>query len=99
LQGFILSISQVIQDNVTQLIFQGRLSDGMRFHWTVTRPSLVFFIDRDKNLALPGAFRKSLELRNLRGNPVDVLYFNTSSEFGRTSTNSLSFSPYFKISV
>ena len=83
MQGFILSNSQIIRDKVTQLMFQGRLSDGRRFHWTVTRPGLVFFIDRDKNLVPPGAFRKSLDLRNLRGKPVDALYFHTTSELIR----------------
>ena len=49
-QGFILSNSQIIRNNVTQLVFQGRLSDGKRFHWTVTRPGLVFFINRDQDI-------------------------------------------------
>jgi hypothetical protein len=74
-QGFILSSSQIIRQNVTQLIFQGRLSDGKRFHWTVTRPGLVFFIDRDQDWLPPGAFRKNVELKSLRGKPVDALYF------------------------
>jgi DNA polymerase-2 len=82
-QGFILSNSQIIRNNVTQLVFQGRLSDGRRFHWTVTRPGLVFFIDHNKNWAPPGAFRKSVELRSLRGQPVDALYFQTTSELTR----------------
>lgn len=82
-QGFILSNSQIIRNNVTQLVFQGRLSDGKRFHWTVTRPGLVFFIDRDKDWAPPGMFRKSVELRSLRGNPVEALYFQTTSELTR----------------
>ena len=82
-QGFILSSSQNIRNNVTQLIFQGRLSDGKRFHWTVTRPGLVFFISRDKDWAPPGMFRKSVELRSLRGQPVDALYFQTTSELTR----------------
>jgi len=82
-QGFILSNSQIIRNNVTQLVFQGRLSDGKRFHWTVTCPGLVFFIDRDKDWALPGMFRKSVELRSLRGNPVDALYFQTTLELTR----------------
>ena len=82
-QGFILSNSQVIRKNATQLIFQGRLSDGKRFHWTVTRPGLVFFIDRDKDWTPPDAYRKSVELRSLRGNPVDALYFQTTSELTR----------------
>jgi DNA polymerase-2 len=82
-QGFILSNRQIIQKNATQLIFQGRLSDGMRFHWTVTRPGLVFFLDRDKSCTSPGAFRKSVELRSLRGQPVDALYFHTTAELTR----------------
>jgi DNA polymerase II len=82
-QGYILSNSQMTRKNATQLVFQGRLSDGKRFHWTVTRPGLVFFMDRDKSWVPPGAFRKSVELRNLRGNPVDALYFQTTSELIR----------------
>ncbi|MGD8212882.1 MAG: hypothetical protein PVF32_23655, partial [Desulfobacterales bacterium] len=82
-QGFILSNSQIIHNNATQLVFQGRLSDGRRFHWTVTRPGLVFFIDRDKTWSPPGAFRKKVELRNLRGKPSDALYFQTTSELTR----------------
>jgi hypothetical protein len=57
-QGYMLSNSQIIRKNVTQLSFQGRLSDGRRFHWTVTCPGLVFFIDLDKTWTPPGAFRK-----------------------------------------
>ena len=79
-QGFILSNRQIIRKNVTQLIFQGRLSDGKRFHWTVTRPGLVFFIDRDEDWAPPGAFRKTVDLQNLRGSSVDALYFQTTSD-------------------
>jgi len=79
-QGFILSSSQTIRQNATQLIFQGRLSDGKRFHWTVTCPGLVFFIDRDQGWSPPGAFRKNVELKSLRGNPVDALYFHTTSD-------------------
>jgi len=82
-QGFILSNSQVIRDNATQLVFQGRLSDGRRFHWTVTRPGLVFFIDRDQDYLPAGAFRKSVELRSLRGKPVDVLYYRTTAVLTR----------------
>jgi DNA polymerase-2 len=62
------------------LIFQGRLSDGKRFHWTVTRPGLVFFIDRDNDWTPPGAFRRNVELKSLRGKPVDALYFQTASD-------------------
>jgi DNA polymerase-2 len=82
-QGFILSNSQIIRKNATQLVFQGRLADGRRFHWTVTRPGLVFFIDRDKTWTPPGAFRKRVELKNLRGKPVDALYFQTTSDLTR----------------
>ena len=82
-QGIILSNSQIIHKNATQLVFQGRLSDGRRFHWTVTRPGLVFFMGRDKTWKPPGAFRKCLELRNLRGQPVDALYFQTTSALTR----------------
>ena len=70
----------MVRNNATQLIFQGRLSGGKRFHWTVTRPGLVFFIDRDKHWMPPGAFRKNVELKSLRGNPVDALYFQTASD-------------------
>ncbi len=73
----------MIHNKDTQLVFQGRLSDGRRFHWTVSRPGLVFFIDRDNDWAPPGAFLKSLDLRNLRGKPVDALYFHTPSELTR----------------
>lgn len=82
-QGFILSDSQIIRDNTTQLIFQGRLSDGSRFHWTVTRPGLVFFIERDKDYLPPGAFRKSVELKSLRGKPVDALYYRSTAALKR----------------
>jgi DNA polymerase-2 len=82
-QGFILSSSQIILKDATQLILQGRLSNTKRFHWSVTRPGLVFFIDRDKNWTPPGAFRKNVELRSLRGQPVDALYFPTTSELTR----------------
>ena len=79
-QGFILSSSQTIRDNVTRLIFQGRLADGKRFHWTVTRPGLVFFIERGQDWSPPGAYRKSVELKSLRGKPVDALYFQPPSD-------------------
>ena len=82
-QGFILSSTQVQIRNTTRLIFQGRLSDGMRFHWTVTDPRIVFFIKRDQDWTPPGAVRKEVELCNLRGKPVDALYFNNTSDFNR----------------
>ena len=79
-QGFILSNTQIIRDNATQLVFQGRLSDGQRFHWTVTQPRIVFFINRDETWTSPGAIRKKVELCNLRGEPVDALYFRNTLE-------------------
>jgi len=82
-RGFILSSTQVQIHNTTRLIFQGRLSDGMRFHWTVTDPRIVFFISRNQEWTPPGAVRKKVELSNLRGEPVDALYFNNTSDFNR----------------
>jgi len=82
-QGFILSSTQTIRNNNTLLIFQGRLSDGRRFHWTVTHPRIVFFIDRDESWTPSGVFRKNVNLRNLRGDPVDALYFNNTGDFNR----------------
>lgn len=81
--GFILSNTQVIRDNHTNLIFQGRLSDGRRFHWTVTRPGIVFFINRYESWTPPNAYRKQVELRNLRGEWVDAIYFNNTPEWTR----------------
>jgi len=81
--GFILSSSHHVQDNVTRLVFQGRLSDGRRFHWTVTQPGVVFFIDRYESWTPPEAIRKSVTLKNLRGIPVDALYFANSPESNR----------------
>ena len=82
-QGFIISNSQIIRHHVTMLVFQGRLSDGKRFHWTVTRPGLVFFFDRDRDWSPPGALRKNVELKSLRGNPVDALYLKTTADLAR----------------
>ena len=59
-QGFILSNSQVIRKNITQMVFQGRLSDGKRFHWTVTRPGLVFLLIGTKAGHHPARFAKTL---------------------------------------
>ncbi|HKP96009.1 MAG TPA: DNA polymerase II [Fibrobacteria bacterium] len=82
--GFILSSS--IRDqgrNSTQLVFQGRLAGGGRFRWTVTRPRLCFFVERQAP-DLPGAVqRRPLELRTLRGLPVDCLYFQSSLDLAR----------------
>ncbi|MGD8292816.1 MAG: hypothetical protein PVF37_13985, partial [Desulfobacterales bacterium] len=82
-QGFILSNSQIVRDKKTQVVFQGRLSDAKRFHWTVTQPGLVFFIDRDNRWTPQSAFRKSVELQSLRGKFVDALYYRTTSELNR----------------
>jgi len=82
-RGFILSSTQVQIRNMTRLIFQGRLSDGMRFHWTVTCPRIVFFIDHDQEWNPPEATRKSVNLSNFRGKPVDALYFHRNTELNR----------------
>jgi len=81
--GFILSSRQIHVRNRTQLVFQGRLSDGKRFHWTVTHPPIVFFIDHSQEWAHPGALRKPLELCSLAGDPVDGLYFNQTTDLFR----------------
>jgi DNA polymerase-2 len=59
------------------------LSDGRRFHWTVNQPRIVFFINRDEEWTPPGSVRKKVELSNLRGEPVDALYFRNTVEFSR----------------
>lgn len=74
-QGFILSGSQVLIDGETQLIFQGRLSGGKRFHWTITTPKIVFFINHREEWTPPEASRRETELGSLRGEAVDALYF------------------------
>src|SRR5690606_4111301 len=82
-EGFILSSS--IRDSGrqgTRLVFQGRLADGRRFRWTVARPRVCFFAEREAP-DLPGSSRKPLEMRNLRGRPVDVLYFQSSLDLAR----------------
>jgi len=55
----------------------------MRFHWTVTTPHIVFFIDRGQSWTPPGAIRKAVKLKNLRGGLVDGLYFRQSSRLTR----------------
>ena len=82
-QGFILSNSHFTRNRATRLIFQGRLSDGRRFHWTVNHPRIVFFINRAEDWTPSGGLRKEVELRNLRGEPVDVLYFRNTMELNR----------------
>jgi len=81
--GFILSSTQVQRQNTARLIFQGRLSDGMRFHWSVSRPRIVFFIDRNQEWTPPEAVRKTVKLKNLRGGPVDALYFRSNTALNR----------------
>ena len=81
--GFILSSKQTQFRNSTRLIFQGRLSDGRRFHWTVTRPRVVFFINHNEKWTSPGAVRKPLKLKSLSGDIVDALYFDQSSDLFR----------------
>jgi DNA polymerase II len=78
LEGFILTSNQIIADNQTRLVFQGRLSDGRRFHWTIIRPGIVFFINHDESWTPPGAVRKEVKLCNMRGKPVDALYFRNT---------------------
>jgi len=79
-QGFTLSSTQVTRNGSTVLIFQGRLSDGRRFHWTVTHPQIVFFIDRKDKWTPPTAVRKNVKLKSLRGEPVDALYFRRTGD-------------------
>ena len=85
-EGFILTTSQVIRNRATQLIFQGRLSDGRRFHWIVSHPRVVFFINREEKWSPSGALRKEVELRNLRGQSVDALYFRNTMDLSRGRT-------------
>ncbi|MDQ3002309.1 MAG: hypothetical protein M3Y08_13745 [Fibrobacterota bacterium] len=47
-EGFILSSSiRNAGRNSTQVVFQGRMSDGRRFRWTVSRPRLLRFYGTD----------------------------------------------------
>jgi DNA polymerase-2 len=82
-EGFIISSNQIVADNQTRLVFQGRLSDRRRFHWTVTHPGIVFFINREELWTPPGAVRKDVKLCNMRGKPVDALYFSNTLELNR----------------
>ena len=79
-QGFILSARQVTNQNQTGLEFQGRLEDGRRFHWRVTEPKRVFFLNRAENWTPEGASRRPVKLQNLRGQAVDALYFKNSND-------------------
>ena len=76
-QGFILSSRQLTRDNSTYLEFQGRLSDNRRFHWTVTRPRIVFFIAHEEKWTPPNAYRRQLDLYGMRGEKIDALYYHT----------------------
>ena len=82
-QGFILSNTQIWRDNAISLVFQGRLSDGRRFHWTVTRAGIVFFVDRRETWSPEGALRRRVDLQSLRGSPVDALYFRNTQDLAR----------------
>jgi len=55
----------------------------MRFHWTINDPRIVFFMNRNQEWTPPGAVRKPVELCNLRGEPVDALYFKNTMGFNR----------------
>ena len=68
---------------VTRLVFQGRLSDGQRFHWTIIRPGIVFFINHDESWTPPGAVRKDVKLCNMRGKSVDAVYFRNTQALNR----------------
>ncbi len=82
-EGFIISSDQIIVDNQTRLVFQGRLRDGRRFHWSVIRPGIVFFIRQAESWTPPGAVRKTVNLRSMTGESVDALYFQNTLELNR----------------
>jgi DNA polymerase II len=86
LEGFILSAS--IQDlgrasGSTALVFQGRLADGRRFRWRVAHPKLCFFVERGAGDPGVPCQRRPLELKTLRGDPVDALYFPSTADLAR----------------
>lgn len=80
LEGFILSQQQITADARTRLVFQGRLRDGRRFHWTVTRPRLVYFVPRSNRSEHGRGARRPVELRDLRGQSVDAVYFPSAPD-------------------
>ncbi|MBW8889991.1 MAG: DNA polymerase II [Fibrobacteres bacterium] len=84
IEGFILSASFLDQGREsTRLGFQGRLRDGRRFRWIVAHPRLCFFVERDAlDLGIP-CQRRPLELKTLRGSPVDALYFASTGDLAR----------------
>ena len=67
----------------TRLIFQGRLEDGRRFRWKVTRPLPCFFVEGDAPIVTGAVLRKSPQLRSLRGRRVDVVYFDAAQEMAK----------------
>jgi DNA polymerase-2 len=69
--------------NQTRLVFQGRISDGRRFHWTILQPGIVFFINHDETWTPPRAVRKNVKLFNMRGKSVDALYFQNTQKLNR----------------
>lgn len=82
--GFILSSSMRDSGHrTTHLVFQGRLEDGRRFRWRVTRPRLCFFVERDAPDLAGVLQRRPVELRTLRGRPVDALYFHSAGDLAR----------------
>ncbi len=82
-EGFILSSDQITLKDQTRLVFQGRLKDGRRFHWTVIQTGIVFFIRHDESWTPHGAVRKAVELRSMYGEPVDALYFRNTLDLNR----------------
>jgi len=82
-EGFILSSDQIRPNNQTRLVFQGRLSDGRRFDWTVNQPGIVFFIRRAETWTPPGAARKAVKLRSMQGEMVDALYFQNTLDLNQ----------------
>ena len=79
--GFILSTETRTDGGRTSVTMEGRLSDGRRFVWTVAHPRPVFFLPRNQRETPSAAERKEVALRDLRGQPVDALYF--ASDFAR----------------
>ncbi len=83
-EGFILSSSiRDLNRDSTQLVFQGRMADGRRFRWSVTRPRLCFFTERGAPDLAGCLERRPLELKTLRGLPVDAMYFRSSLDLAR----------------
>jgi len=83
-EGFLLSGHYRQQHNAALLVFFGRLRDGRRFEWTITRPRLVFWIpsaQRDRAASELGrAAVRELPLTTMRGESVITLYFRTLDE-------------------